>query len=483
MIKKEHLDFWIQNSYNVLLVGRHGVGKTALVKEAFDRNKLRWRYYSASTMDPWVDLVGVPKEHHSEDGSSYLELVRPREFQEDQVDALFFDEFNRAPKKVRNAVMELIQFKSINGKVFSNLRMVWAAINPDDDDTYDVEKLDPAQQDRFQIRVDVPYRPHKPYFIRQYGEPIANAAISWWNELPAEQRDTVSPRRLDYALDVISKSGDIRFVLPEASNVGKLISVLQTGPAVERLKELQAVGDQEAVRKFLADENNFTSCLTFILSNEENMHFFLPCLPNEKLSMLIGKNSKILASVVSRMSEVGQFDQIVKEIVKANVNKSLVKKLKAYLPPSQQDTQDGTKPALPYCTNGSLVIFQGVLAEARAVLSDANAGSTQQRDAYYRLEATVPHVMDTDIAKTTLECLSMYARRTNVFQIGGKKKFMPVVNHCITQICKNENIDDWKVLFNKYQRELAGILERCQQSVKLHRQLYRPEPGKQATWI
>lgn len=30
--------------------------------------------------------------------------------------------------------MELIQFKSINGKKFNNLKVIWAAINPDDGD-------------------------------------------------------------------------------------------------------------------------------------------------------------------------------------------------------------------------------------------------------------------------------------------------------------------------------------------------------------
>ena len=150
------LDFWIQNNSNVLFIGKHGVGKTAMVKDAFDRNGLNFRYFSASTMDPWVDFVGVPREKtenkvpeelkiikelaaispqialewiqtnwkmseqsaksildHSlnrEDGKSSLELVRPSSFNDD-VEALFFDEFNRSPKKVRNAVMELLQFK------------------------------------------------------------------------------------------------------------------------------------------------------------------------------------------------------------------------------------------------------------------------------------------------------------------------------------------------------------------------------------
>ena len=61
-----------------------------------------------------------------DNGNSYLDLVRPQEFQDDEVEAIFMDEFSRH-KKVRNAVMELIQFKSINGRKFKNLKIVWAA--------------------------------------------------------------------------------------------------------------------------------------------------------------------------------------------------------------------------------------------------------------------------------------------------------------------------------------------------------------------
>lgn len=130
----------VENKMNILLKGAHGVGKTAMVKAAFDAAGLKWKYYSAATMDPWVDFIGVPKEKVDEHGNAYLDLVRPRDLAADDVEAIFFDELNRAPKKVRNAVMELIQFKSINGKKFNNLKIVWAAINPDDEDgTYDVE--------------------------------------------------------------------------------------------------------------------------------------------------------------------------------------------------------------------------------------------------------------------------------------------------------------------------------------------------------
>jgi len=209
-------DFWIEQNLNVLMIGDHGIGKTAIIKDAFDRNNLKWRYFSASTMDPWVDFVGVPKEVQAEDGTSYLELIQKLEFQDDSIEMLFFDEFNRAPDKVRNAVMELIQFKSINGRKLNNLKGVWAAINPyDENETYDVEELDPAQQDRFQIQIELPNEPNVTYFQEKFGHRMGTRAVEWWKYLPDNLKRLVSPRRLDYAVDIYVKGGDLEDVLDE----------------------------------------------------------------------------------------------------------------------------------------------------------------------------------------------------------------------------------------------------------------------------
>jgi len=208
MIPIKKLDFWIENNLNVLLIGSHGIGKTSIVQSAFDRHGIKWRYFSAATMDPWVDFIGVPKEKQSGD-TSYLELIRPKDFAEDEVEFIFFDEFNRAPSKVRNAVMELIQFKSINGRKFHNLRGIWAAINPHDDEgTYDVERLDPAHEDRFHIHFTLPTKPDLDFFIGKYGKDVGVRAVNWWNQLPDSVKDLVSPRRLDLATDLVSKGGD-----------------------------------------------------------------------------------------------------------------------------------------------------------------------------------------------------------------------------------------------------------------------------------
>jgi len=75
MVGKTELAFWIENEVNALFPVAMGVGKTTMVIDAFNREKLKWLYCSASTMDPWVDFIRVPKEHKDADGR-YLELIR-----------------------------------------------------------------------------------------------------------------------------------------------------------------------------------------------------------------------------------------------------------------------------------------------------------------------------------------------------------------------------------------------------------------------
>lgn len=246
IIPVKKLDFWINNNCNVLFIGTHGLGKTAIVKETFERHKLKWKYFSAATMDPWVDFIGVPKEKTDENGS-YLELIRPAEFRDDAVEMLFFDEFNRASPKVRNAVMELIQFKSINGRKFNNLRAVWAAINPyDENETYNVEQLDPAQQDRFHVIYTLPTEPDEQYFISKYGDTIGTRATGWWRALPDTSRVLVSPRRLDYAVDMYTKGGDLEDVLDSAVRPKTLKKML------ERISD-----DENSTDRWLTDPDTF----------------------------------------------------------------------------------------------------------------------------------------------------------------------------------------------------------------------------------
>lgn len=324
MITEENLDLWVEKKLNVLMTGGHGVGKTAMIKDAFNRRKLNWLYFSASTMDPWVDMIGVPKEAKTAEGVPYLDLVRPKAFQFDEVDAIFFDELNRAPKKVRNAVMELIQFRSINGFKFNNLQMIWGAINPEDEQgTYDVEVLDPAQKDRFEIHVTVPDTANMEYFTKKYGPQYARSAVDWFNDVYRQNKKLVSPRRLDYAVQGYLDGINLRDILPAESQPNRLQQMLSNGVSREKLMALINEGKLDEARKFLAKENVYTEVKTWMLEKPKESAPVFRLLSREKLHALISEHNKdenILAAITSDYYNDADLRDVIRDIQKKNEN-------------------------------------------------------------------------------------------------------------------------------------------------------------------
>ena len=203
---------------NLLSVGYHGVGKTQMVLEEAKSLGLKMKYYSSSTLDPWSDLVGIPvpvdaKGNSKRDGKE-LQFIRPTDVEDAEI--MFFDELNRAHPKVINAVLEAIQFHSINGKPLPQLKMVWAAINPPDD-IYDVNELDPVVVDRFHVHLQVPAKPSVSYYTKKAGisPHVAKALVMWWHrDLDDSLRQMVSPRRLEYMGQNYSRGLDLRYSMP-----------------------------------------------------------------------------------------------------------------------------------------------------------------------------------------------------------------------------------------------------------------------------
>lgn len=446
MLTDSKLDFFIKNNYNVLFIGKKGCGKSTVVMDAFERNKLKWKYFSASTMDPWVDFIGVPKEK-TEKGKTYLELIRPKDFQDDEVEALFFDEFNRSHKKIRNAVMELIQFKSINGKKYNNLRFVWAAINPDDDESenYDVEKLDPAQKDRFHVHVTMPYTPNYDYFKNKYGVDDANSAIAWWRELPNDMKDLVSPRRLDYALDVYKNNGDISDVLDNKTNVSKLKRVLKNGPAKLHLKKLYDAGDIVGGESFLVDENNFADCFEYIMKDKDMMRFFVPLMTKEKISSLVGNNpldkkvSPLISFLAEQYHKNPKIKSVYDSVIATNGNYKVKDAMMKMLPPTT------------ISVNGKNIANTFVNETIRInTLPDYNTQDRKRR--LMELRNNLPKKYS--IIEEPLAALDVCSKILDRTQAGtiqngrmcagwGKQKvtIMDVINNCLAAINRFDNLD------------------------------------------
>lgn len=486
--REDKMDWWISHGLNVLFRGKHGVGKTSLVKSAFNNANLKWRYFSASTMDPWVDFVGVPREKRQKvktpilgpDGEpvldeageakykikriSYLQLVRPRDFADGTVEALFFDEFNRAPKKVRNAVMELLQFKSINGERFPNLKVIWAAINPDDDEDaeYDVEKLDPAQADRFEVTVDIPYKPHGPFFQATYGERIAKAACEWWEALPDDMKKLVSPRRLDYALRVFEQQGDVRDVLPVECNVSKLLTGLNTGPITERLEQLLREKKTSEARSFLANDNNYASAMRYIPESDTLMEFFLPLLPSEKLATLMATEDRAFKFIVTKAGQVPIFGKCCDEILKAQSNARLVKKIRRIRQDNSQLAASLLgQPAQPAALHFTQKQPNGYHEKVADLKKKKVETAHDRQRIYSEVAENIPPQLTADDALATLELFdqTMTGQFISTIRSGDQQRLMGIINHCLNEIHRNTALD-FSEICNTYGGRFNNLLKK-----------------------
>lgn len=259
-LKPSLLDQWVETNSNVLLIGEKGVGKSHQILETFKRNNLKYAYFSGSTLDPWIHLLGIPKAKKNESGKEVMDFILPENL-DDDVEAIFCDEWNRTHKTVRNALLELQQFKSINGRKFPKLRFIWGAVNPakteeDEKSSYDVDELDPAQMDRFHIIVELPNEPDPTYFKKKFGEYKGAILVDWWKKQPKEALEILSPRRLEYVGESYDKGLDIKYLLPITANVKMLVDKLSVDEKDELLNEFFKNPTEEGMKEFLSNEQN-----------------------------------------------------------------------------------------------------------------------------------------------------------------------------------------------------------------------------------
>lgn len=283
---------------NVLLVGGAGVGKTTMVRMAAEKLDIKLKYYSAATLDPWADLVGIPVP--TEDRKE-LTFVKPEDIS--GAEMIFFDELNRAHAKVQDAVLEIIQYRSINGDPLQNLKMCWAAINPPNDG-YNVTDMDAALRDRFHVQLEVPPCISTKYLIDQgYDRDIVKKAYSWYKDrLNDDMKGIVTPRRLEYMIDIAQKDPElIDDVLPWNANNIPTVYLKQAlaGETVGKIDRNDLRNNPDKYIKKLKDEDQRQKVAALIVKDITSgkiwtttlldLHKVLLELPNEQFTRLATK--------------------------------------------------------------------------------------------------------------------------------------------------------------------------------------------------
>lgn len=132
----------------IMLVGAMGVGKSQIVAQVAEELGIDCVDLRLATQDPG-DLIGLPRVTTLKDGTLETTYARPQWFPKPGTKGiLFFDELNRAPVDVRNAIFQILTEGHLHTHRLPEGWYIVSAVNPDNG-LYQVEQLDQAMMRRF----------------------------------------------------------------------------------------------------------------------------------------------------------------------------------------------------------------------------------------------------------------------------------------------------------------------------------------------
>jgi len=145
-------------SHNILLVGKHGIGKSEVLTQYFQEKGLPVVALFLGQMADPGDLIGLP---HKNEQTGKTDFMPPYWFPVDgKPVVLFLDELNRARPEILQTVMDLCLNRKLAGRALPEGSRVISAVN--DGDQYTLTSLDPALVSRFNV---LNFRPDQAEFL------------------------------------------------------------------------------------------------------------------------------------------------------------------------------------------------------------------------------------------------------------------------------------------------------------------------------
>ncbi len=226
-------------SQNIMLTGKHGIGKSQILEKFFTARGERVVILFLGQMSDPGDLIGLPRLN-TETGKT--DFMPPYWFPTDgKPVVLFLDELNRARPEVLQTIMDLTLNRTLAGKKLPEGSRVISAVN--DGEEYQLTDLDPALVSRFNI---YEFRPTvQEWLLWAAQKKLDNRVISFISENP-EMLDGAEFTREDQGLE---KSPDRR-AWERVSNI------LQQNEVNSQLKTIIAgIIGMPAASKFFASIN------------------------------------------------------------------------------------------------------------------------------------------------------------------------------------------------------------------------------------
>lgn len=132
---------------NIMLAGRHGIGKSEILTEYFSKTGMSVIPLFLGQMSDPGDLIGLPNK---DEKTGKTEFMPPYWFPIDgKPIVLFLDELNRARPEVLQTIMDLALNRKLAGKHLPEGSRIIAAVNEGEE--YQLTDLDPALVSRFNI--------------------------------------------------------------------------------------------------------------------------------------------------------------------------------------------------------------------------------------------------------------------------------------------------------------------------------------------
>ena len=289
-------------SQNIMLTGKHGIGKSQILEKFFTARGEQVVILFLGQMSDPGDLIGLPRLN-TETGKT--DFMPPYWFPTDgKPVVLFLDELNRARPEVLQTIMDLTLNRTLAGKKLPEGSRVISAVN--DGEEYQLTDLDPALVSRFNI---YEFRPTvQEWLLWAAQKKLDNRVISFISENP-EMLDGAEFTREDQGLE---KSPDRR-AWERVSNI------LQQNEVNSQLKIIIAgVIGMPAASKFFAsiNQNRLPSARDILLGDFAKQKTALkkckvPVLiliePNLYFSVTFVEPGVMVYTVVSKSYPVGAF--------------------------------------------------------------------------------------------------------------------------------------------------------------------------------
>ena len=139
----------IPSDHNIMLVGKHGIGKSEILTEYYSRKGMKVVPLFLGQMSDPGDLIGIPNKNEE---TGKTEFMPPYWFPLDgKPIVLFLDELNRARPEILQTIMDLALNRTLAGRALPEGSRIISAVNAGDQ--YQLTDLDPALVSRFNVVV------------------------------------------------------------------------------------------------------------------------------------------------------------------------------------------------------------------------------------------------------------------------------------------------------------------------------------------